>query len=118
MPSPKTTAVASWTHQSAGTPGRIGMAVIAAGWAAAGVVGLVAGRDLTQQVVGPVVAFAGAGLFANLAFVPPETTQAMVAWLTRRRHPQDAAQPASAPSRRKKQRSTEGAMRLELAARK
>jgi hypothetical protein len=59
---------AGWTHQSGGRPGRIGMAVIAAGWAAAGIVGLVAGRDLTQQVIGPVVAFAGAGLFASLAF--------------------------------------------------
>jgi hypothetical protein len=57
-----------WSHQSGGRPGRIAMAAIAAGWAAAGILGLVAGQDLTQQVFAPAVAFAGAGLFASLAF--------------------------------------------------
>jgi hypothetical protein len=57
----------AWIHESKGRPGKTGMLVVALLCAGAGVVGLLAGKDLTQQVFGPVVAFAVAALFLSLS---------------------------------------------------
>ena len=57
----------AWIHETSGRPARWGMLAIAALLLIAAVLGFCLGQDVTQQVVGPVVVLAGAGLFASLA---------------------------------------------------